>query len=91
MTTITLPPDLDERLSEEARQRGTTPELIEIDGLRRLYPAPSPEEPPVDGKTLFDSLSDIIGIVEGSGESLSEDCGRHFTDGLVEKHRRGQL
>ena len=35
--------------------------------------------------TLFDFLSGYIGTVSGTTEHLSEDCGKHFTDGLVEK------
>ncbi len=33
MTTITLPSDLEGRLDDEARRRGTTPELLALDGL----------------------------------------------------------
>jgi hypothetical protein len=35
MRTITLPPDLEDRLAEEAHRRGTTPELLAVDTLRR--------------------------------------------------------
>ena len=42
-------------------------------------------------KTLFDFLSGHIGTVSGTTEALSKDCGKHFTDGLVEKKRRGRL
>jgi hypothetical protein len=86
MTTITLPPDLDERLREEARQRGTTPELLAVDTLRRAFVPP--EVPAEGGGTLHDFLGDFIGSIEGTGESLSTDCGRHFADGLEEKYRQ---
>jgi hypothetical protein len=35
MTTITLPSDLDERLTAEARRQGTTPERLALDTLRK--------------------------------------------------------
>jgi hypothetical protein len=86
MLTITLPPDLDERLADEARQRGTSPELLAIDMLRRAFV--SPEVPAEEGGTLYDFLGDFIGSIEGTGESLSKDCGRHFADGVEEKYRQ---
>jgi hypothetical protein len=42
MSTITIPADLEVRIAEEAKRRGTTPELVAVDGLRQLFPAPSP-------------------------------------------------
>lgn len=36
MTTITLPPDLEQSLAEEADKRGTTPELLALDSSRQL-------------------------------------------------------
>ena len=42
-------------------------------------------------ETLFDFLSGHIGTVSDTTEALSKDCGTHFTDGLVEKKRRGRL
>ena len=88
MTTLTIPPELADRLADEARRRGTTPELLALDALRRLV------APPADnctGGTLHDFLAGYIGTVRGSGEPLSEECGKHFTDGLVEKQQRGRL
>lgn len=37
MTTITLPPDLEQSLAEEADKRGTAPELLALDSLRQLF------------------------------------------------------
>jgi hypothetical protein len=86
MTIITLPPDLESRLGDEASRRGTTPELLVLDGLRRLFP------PQLDGaaptETLFDFLAGHIGAVAGTEEPLSEGCGRHFSEGLAEKQQR---
>jgi hypothetical protein len=36
MQTITLPPDLEDRLAEEAQRRGTTPELLASRDLARV-------------------------------------------------------
>ncbi len=88
MTIITLPPDLESRLVDEALRRGTTPELLALDGLRRLF-APRPGEA-VPADTLFDFLAGHIGAVAGTAELLSEDCGRRFAEGLTDKQRRGQ-
>jgi hypothetical protein len=91
MTTITLPPDLEGRLADAARQRGTTPELLAIDGLRQLF-APPPADNGAEGHgTLFDFLAGYIGTVAGAAEPYSEDCGRRFAEGLAEKQLRGRL
>lgn len=76
MTTITLPPDLEGRLADEASRRGTTPELLALDGLRRLF-APRPEDNRTgEPGTLFDFLAGYIGTVAGSTEPYSELEGR---------------
>ena len=88
MTTITLPPDLESRLADEASSRGATPELPALDGLRR------PFAPPLDGAApaaaLFDFLAGHIGTVAGTAEPLSEGCGRRFVEGLAEKQQRAR-
>lgn len=91
MTTITLPPDLEGRLGDEARRRGTTPELLALDGLRQLF-APPPGDNGAGGNgTLFDFLAGHIGTVAGAAEPYSEDCGKRFAEGLAEKQQRGRL
>lgn len=90
MTMITLPPDLEGRIADEARRRGTTPELLAIDGLRQLF-APERAEFGVEQHgTLFELLAGYIGTVNGSAEPYSEDCGRRFAEGLAEKQPRGR-
>ena len=91
MTTITLPPDLEQVLTEEADKRGTTSELLALDSLRQLFAPPQTKGNKDKDETLFDFLSGYIGTVSGTTEALSKDCGKHFTDGLVEKKRRGRL
>lgn len=90
MATITLPPDLAERIAEAARNRGTTFEEYAVDSLRRLFPPPPVEQPKTEG-SLLDFLAPYVGKVEGTGESMSEDCGRRFTEYLLEKKRQGRL
>ncbi len=91
MTTITLPPEVEGPLTEEARKKGTTPELLAIDCLRKLF-TPSPAiGASAKGESLFEFLSGYVGTVNGSTEALSEDCGQHFAQGLVEKQQRGHM
>ena len=86
MTTITLPPDLEDRLADEASRRGTTTELLALDGLRRLFASPTDELACTD--TLFDFLAGHIGTITGTTEPLSEDCGHRFAEGLAAKQQQ---
>ena len=80
MLTITVPPELAVRLAEEAVRRGTTPELLALEGVRRVVPSdPSPVPPP---DSLLAFLAGHVGSVAGSDEPLSQDCGKSFADGL---------
>ncbi len=92
MTTITLTPDIERSLAERARRQGTTPELLALDGLRRMF---APEQTPTfespSGETLFDFLQGYVGTVAGTSEALSENCGRRFAEGLAEKQRDAAL
>ena len=91
MTTITLPPDLEQVLAEEANKRGTTSELLALDSLRQLFASPQTKGGKEQNETLFDFLSGHIGTVSGTTEALSKDCGTHFAEGMAEKKRRGRL
>lgn len=91
MTTIILPPDLEGRLGDEARRRGTTPELLALDGLRQLFAPPPAANGTEDHGTLFDFLAGYVGTVAGAAEPYSEDCGRRFAEALAEKQERGRL
>jgi hypothetical protein len=92
MITISLPPDLEGPLTEEAQRQGMTPELLVLDSLRKLFGlAAASEEPTGENATLFDFLAGHIGTVEGSTEALSDNCGQRFAEGLAEKQRRGRL
>jgi len=94
---ITLPPDLEKPLAEQARKQGTTPEILALDTLRQQFPAESAAPEPDGGdakqesQTLYDFLKDYIGTISGTTEALSEDTGRKFAEGMAEKRRQGRL
>ena len=79
MLTITIPSELVAPLTEEAARRGTTPELLALEGVRRVLP----ESPPAAAGTLHDRLKDYIGAVDGSSEPFSQDCGKKFAEDLA--------
>lgn len=91
MTTITLTPDIEGPLAEEARRQGTTPELLALDSLRKLFAPTMATDKTAGGETLFDFLSGYIGTVGGTTEALSENCGQRFAEGMAEKQQRGHL
>ena len=90
MVTIALPSDIEGPLTEQARKRGMTPEQLAVETLRSTFTSGAATGEP-DRGTLFDFLSGYVGTVEGSAENLSQDSGRLFAEGLLEKQRRGHL
>ena len=62
MITITLPPELEQTITEQARHKGTTPELLTLDTLHREFLPASP--PPANEGTLADFLGDFIGCLD---------------------------
>ena len=94
MVTITLPPELEQTVTERAHKQGTTPEMIALDGLREKF-LPASDPVAAEG-TMADFLGDFIGcfdsreIVPG-GANLSENTGRKFKELMLEKYREGKL
>ena len=89
MTTITLPPEIEGPLREEARRRGTSPELLAIDALRLRFATPAMAGADIQPEpTLADFLEGYVGVVEGTTEALSEHCGERFAAGLAENESR---
>src|SRR4051794_15238981 len=89
MTVITLPPEIEEPLQEEARRRGTSPEMLALDALRVRFASPitpSSNQPPE--ASLTDFLTGYAGTIAGSPEPLSEHCGERFGQGLEERGAR---
>jgi hypothetical protein len=88
---IRLTPDIETALEQQAKRRGTTPEQLALEALGSMFLPPPPSESSSEKATLFDLLSGYIGTVEGTGETLSENCGQRFSEELVAKHERGHL
>lgn len=82
MLTVTVPEELAGPLADEARRLGTTPELLALEGVRRVLPPPAPPDIPPGG-TMLDFLAGYIGAVAGTGEAFSQDCDRRFADDLA--------
>lgn len=89
MTTITLPPEIEQSVARQAERQGTTTELVILDTLRRMF-APASEEPDTP-PTLYDFMQGLTGTVDGSAEPYSENCGEKFADGLIQKQQEGRV
>lgn len=59
----------------------------------RAPPGDTPERQPPDraGETLYDFLAGYVGTISGTRQPLSEDTGRRFADGMLEKQEQGRL
>ena len=95
--TIQLSPDLEQVLSEEARRRGTTPELLANECLRERFVRPTDQEKTANGsKNLAEYLAGYIGVLHSSenvpgGARMSEDTGKKFTSILIKQRQQGRL
>lgn len=92
MVTITLTPELEQTVTEQAQQQGTTPELLALDALCERFTAPPSAPPVVEGETMADYLKVFIGCVDSSevypeGSRLSENTGRKFAELLANRSR----
>jgi hypothetical protein len=94
---ITLPPDIERALTEQASKQGTTPELLALDSLReRFLDVREQAAPPGEYTTLAEFLMGHIGVLHSNeqvsgGARMSEDSGRHFAEGLLRKRQQGHL
>ncbi len=66
MVTITLPPELEQLVTEQAQQKGTTPELLTLDKLRELLLPATPPPPPAEGLTMADFFDGYAGGLHSS-------------------------
>lgn len=92
LVNITLTPDMERALTEQARKLGTTPEQLIIDSLREQL-ATTTDTPADAAGSLADLLQDHIGVLHSSehvpgGARMSEGTGRTFAAGLAEQRRR---
>jgi hypothetical protein len=98
---ITLPPEIERALKEQARQRGTTPEQLALDTLRQEFVSATPngaESPaPVEGyANLAEFLDGFIGVIHSGevvpgGARMSEATADTFAAALLEKRKQGRL
>ncbi|MDQ2732595.1 MAG: hypothetical protein M3Y56_13130, partial [Armatimonadota bacterium] len=63
MVTVTIPPNLEKLLLEEALQKGTTVERLTLDVLQERFLRPIAATQVSDGATLADALADDIGAI----------------------------
>ena len=91
---ITLTPDIEQALADEARRLGTAPEILALDILReRLAPPASHEMPRAARESLADFLSGQIGVLHSGelvagGARMSEDGSRKFAALLIQRRQR---
>ncbi len=95
MTTITLTPELEHAIGEQARQVGTTLELLALDKLSDCFLPTMPSPSASDGETMADFLADYIGCIDSGehvpgGANMSENTGRKFADLLLKKRSDGR-
>jgi hypothetical protein len=70
MTTITIPPEIADPLTEAARKQGKSPEQLALDSLRKLFVPTTSDEHGVE-HSLYDFLAGHIGTIAGSAEAIS--------------------
>lgn len=94
---ITLTPEIEAALAEQARQQGVSPEELALESLRRQFVAPgrTTHDATLQG-TLVDFLAGSIGVLHSSdhvpgGARMSEAKSKAFTEGLLKKRRQGRL
>src|SRR6476620_1526447 len=93
---ITLTPDIERALLEQALRRGTTPEQLALESLRQQFVPPAhneQNEPVVDAQgegqgTLADFRADFIGVLHSSehisgGARMSESTTEAFGQALI--------
>ncbi len=91
---ITLTPDLERALIEQAHKLGTTPEQLALDSLRAHFAQAASRESPSKGRgTLADFFQGHIGILHSSdyipgGARMSENSGKKFAAGLLKQREQ---
>ena len=92
--SIQLTPELESALAEEARRRGTTPDLLAQAYLWERLDSPDNGVDEGEG-TLADFLEGYAGVLSfedepGRGSRLSEDTGRRFGELLSRRQANGR-
>ena len=89
---ITLTPDIERTLTEQARKLGITPEQLVVDSLKERFASASASAVPASQGTMADFLHQHIGVLDSreyipGGARMSEDSGKKFAAGLFKQHR----
>ena len=93
---ITLTSDIERKLIEHAHKLGITPEQLALDSLRERFVPPAPPDTSSGRQgTLRDFLEGYVAVLDSSehvpgGARMSENTGRKFAKGLLERHRQGK-
>ena len=96
MVTIILEPELEQIVTEHARQLGTTPDILIQNDIRQKYLPAHPLEISIEEQNMAEFLKDYVGCIDSSkiypeGSHLSENTGRKFTELMVAKRKQGNL
>ncbi len=96
MATITLPPELEHVMNEQAHRQGTTLEMLALNKLNAYFLPAAPVENTSEGETMADFLKDFIGCIDSremvpGGANMSEYTGRDFGAMLRKKHQEDKL
>ena len=86
--TIELTPEEELRLEQIARERGQSLEAFVMERLRPELRANAVEVGDADIPELWRGL---VGSLHSGNGRLSENTGKQFTEGLVEKYRAGHI
>jgi len=92
--TINLTPDVERALTSEATRRGTSVESLVLDCLRSQFVEKQALLP--QNGSLADFLADMIGVIDSGervpgGARMSENTGKKFAEGMLQKKQQGRL
>ena len=90
--TITITPEIERGLTEEAQRQGMTPETLALYALQERFGADIQEtQKDTPESSAYNLFAGRIGRIHGGGGNWSEDTGTKFADGMEEKRRQGHL
>jgi len=92
---LTLTPDIENALKEQASKVGITPQQLALESLRRLFVLGNTDAEE-NSPTLADFLDGYIGVIHSSefiegGAQLSEDTGKKFAELMMQKRKQDRL
>lgn len=92
---LTLTPEIEDAIKTQASQKGTTPEQLALEGLRKLF-VPAADNGEKSPESLADFLDGYIGVIQSSehvegGAQMSQDTGDKFAALIKQKRTQNQL